>query len=499
MSVIKYRTLKFLHVDIALHSFFEAPTIAQLATVIEGTNRTKKVQQITPFQSRERGQLLPLSFNQERRMLLSQLLKNQGLPPIVRNVFNAFHIEGHIEFSALHKSINCLVERHAILRTFFSFVDDQPTQFIQDLLELRIKVVDIQSLPESVKKTEVARIAQIEANNPFHLHNCPPIRLLLIQLDREIYVLIVVLDHIVADGWSIGILIRELCSLYNAFFQGLPSPLADLPIQFIDYIYWQKEWAKGKALEELSVYWRKIFKFSSFFRLDLPFRHEYPVNPLSSSNTCTVELSEHISQSLQVLCQRKRITMFIAFLATLSVVLHKYTGMPDVGIFSPVAHRDFPETANLIGWLAGQLYLRCDLAGDPTLAEVIERVRKTFIDAYTHKDITGSLLMDIANETLGIDQGASVFPMMFFDYDDGQSDSLELINLTTRPFEVTTTVATVGLSLFAYRQDKTIKLRLVYGVDSYKVYDMQRMLRDFQRVLESICLAVDQHLSELHL
>lgn len=496
-STVMYQIRTLFTIDLPLHRLFEAPTLAQLAREVDAYTSGKQVRHSIPFQTNGQSDPPPLSFNQEHRLLLNQRLKEQGLPPLVRNIFSAFQIEGHLDHALLQRSIQYLIERHDILRTFFPCINEQTTQCIRDSLTLDIQMVDIQSLPEAARDKEAATLAEREINQPFFPERGPLIHFLLIRLAKNTCIFLIVMEHILADGWSMGVLVRELSTIYNALLRNAQPLLTGLPIQFIDYACWQRQSVNGEALEELRAYWRHVFEASSFFQLDLPFTRVSPENPRFTSNTGTLELSESLTQSLQLFCQREKITPFMALVAALSVVLHTYTKMPDIGIFSPVAHRDLPETANLIGWLAGRIYIRSNCAGDPTLAEIIKRVRGACIDAYTHKDLPVPLLMDIANEAAGIGNEASVFPIMFFDYDDTPPNALDLQGTVTRPFDVNITTATIGLSLFAFRKQGTIAFQLLYGVDTYQDEDIKKMLTNLRTVIEHMLFDPDQCLSSL--
>src|SRR5205085_6879089 len=239
-------------VEIALRALFEAPTVSDLAQRIESALRDEQRLDVVPLRPVPRGEELALSFTQQRRRFLEQL--EPGSP--FYNIPAAVRLRGALNSAALATSIAAVVRRHEALRTRFASADGRPVQIIEPALKLELPVTDLREFPVQQREAAFQRLAREEARHSFDLTTGPLLRTSLLRLDEQEHVLLVTMHHIISDGWSVGVLLREIAALYEAFAKGEPAPLAELPIQFADFAQWQRQCLQGDLLTTQLSYWK---------------------------------------------------------------------------------------------------------------------------------------------------------------------------------------------------------------------------------------------------
>jgi hypothetical protein len=291
----------------------------------------------------------PLAFGQQRLWFLDQL--EPGNPVYTLPV--AVRLEGSLNLAALERSINEVVRRHDALRTTFIAEDGQPFQVIAPNLTVAVPVVDLQQFTETEREAEVQRLAAQAAWLPFDLAHGPLVRVSLLRLSKEEHVLLVTMHHIISDGWSAGVLVRELVALYEAFSTGKPSPLPELPIQYSDYAVWQRQLLQGDALEAPLSYWKK--QLADVPVLQLPTDRPRPAVQEFRGATHFFELPPALIEQFRALSRREGATLYMSLLAVFKVFLHRYTGQDDIVVGSPIADRQRPEIEGLIGFFANSL------------------------------------------------------------------------------------------------------------------------------------------------
>lgn len=320
-----------------------------------------------------------LSFAQQRLWFLNQL--EQDTP--VYNIVKAVRMSGVLDVEVLQKTLAAIVARHEALRTTFAVTEGSPVQIIVESRSVELAIIDLSTCPEMACEGELQRLLIAEARRSFNLSHDVMLRATVLQLDQQENVLLLVMHHIASDGWSIGILFREFVTLYAAFCLGQPSPLPELPIQYADFAVWQQQWLQGEVLEQQLAYWTRQLA-DNLPVCELPTDRPRPAVQSYRGARQSLVLPGTLSDALKALSRREGVTLFMTLLAAFQTLLHRYTGQDDIVVGSPIAGRTRAELEGLIGFFVNTLVLRTDLSGNPTLRELLGRVRETALGAYAH-------------------------------------------------------------------------------------------------------------------
>jgi amino acid adenylation domain-containing protein len=435
--------------------------------------------------------VFPTSFAQQRMWFLDQWVP--GSPVYIIPL--AVRLAGHLRVAALEHSLNEIVRRHEALRTTFSVMDGQPVQVITPQLSLSLPVIDLRALPETERETEVRRLATAEAQQPFDLTQGPLLRATLLRLGEHEQVLLLTLHHIVADGWSIGILLRELVALYAAFCLGQPSPLPELPLQYADFAVWQRQWLQAERLEPLLAYWTRQLQELSL--LELPTDRPRPAVQSYRGACQSLRLPYTLSNALNALSRREGVTLFMTLLAAFQTLLHRYTGQDDLVVGSPIAGRTRAETEGLIGFFVNTLVLRTDLSGNPTFRELLGRVRETALGAYAHQELPFERLVEELHAERNLSR-TPLFQVMFV-LQNVPIKSLELPELTASLLNVDNETAKFDLTVSLGEREDGISGEFEYNTDLFEATTIARMLGHWQTLLAGVVANPERRLSELPL
>ena len=309
------------------------------------------------------------------------------------NVSLAVRMRGKLNTEALEQSLREIVSRHEVLRTSFPTVEHKPVQLIAPALDLTLPVVCLTLAAESTQEDEIRRFIDEEARIPFNLAEAPLLRLRLLRLGAEDSVLVCTIHHIISDGWTIGVMVREVGALYDAFAHGRPSPLPPLPVQYADFAVWQREWLRGAVLDRQLAYWKQQLSGAGE-QIELPTDRPRPAVQNYEGASTSFSLRGQIVNSLRTLSRREGVTLFMTMLAAFQCLLHRYSGSDDISVGSPIANRSRPETEGLIGCFINTLVLRVNMSGNPTFKELLARVREVTLGAYAHQDVPFEVLVE---------------------------------------------------------------------------------------------------------
>ncbi|MGC1676242.1 MAG: amino acid adenylation domain-containing protein [Candidatus Binataceae bacterium] len=484
------RIREVFRIEIPLRRLFEAPTVAGLAASIDAGGEMGLV--APPIVPVSRNGDMPLSFAQQRLWFIDQLDPGSS----VYNFPVAVHLSGSLNLPALKLSLNEIVKRHEALRTTVATLDGRPTQIIVPLLSLALPIVDLRDLLEPERKEEVQRLATNEALRPFDLAEGPLVRATILRLSDNEHVGLLTMHHIVCDGWSTGILIREMAALYEAFCSGKPVLLPDLPIQYADFAHWQRSWLEGEVLETQLAYWRRQLGGAPPL-LDLPTDHTRPMVQTFRGAHQSLRLSQNLSAGLKALSRQHGVTLFMTLLAAFKILLHCYTSQEDISIGTPIANRNRLELEGLIGFFVNTLVVRTDLSGDPDFPELLRRVREVCLGAYAHQDLPFERLV----EELHLERNLSRNPLfqVMFVLQNVRLEKLELQGLTLEPIEVDSGTTHFDLTLHIADTGPDLIATMAYNTDLFDFRTIARMLQHLEIVLQTVCTSPNLHLSELQL
>ena len=479
------------HIELPLHALFEAPTIAGLAKGVEESQRaTQKITRLSmPAISRDDDS--PLSFAQARLWFLDQLEPNSS----VYNVPSGMRLKGLLNVGALEQSINEIVRRHEVLRTSFSMVEGEAVQIISPSLALALPIVELSHLPEVEREAEAQRVAEEEVRRPFDLGQGPLLRAKLVRLGDDDHVLLVTMHHIVSDGWSMGVFFRELSILYEAFSKGKPSTLAVLPIQYVDYAVWQRDWLKGEILDTQLSYWKR--QLENIPTLQLPTDRRRPTVQSYRGAGQSLELSKALPDQVKALSRKEGTTLFMTLLAAFQTLLYRYTGQDDIAVGSPMAGRTRTEIEGLIGFFVNTLVLRGDLSGNPTFRELLARVRKVAVEAYAHQDVPFEKLVEELQPQRNLSH-SPLFQVMFV-FQNAPATALEFQGLSMSPMINGSDTAKFDLTLSIREESGGLRGDLQYNTDLFDRSTVERMLNHFENLLKGIVADPDRRLSDFAL
>src|SRR5579859_4668805 len=377
------RLRETLQIELPVRAIYDAPTVASLSTRIEQERELASGEPVPAITPAERGKPLPLSFAQQRLWFLDQLQSDHAfytLPSIL-------YLRGSLDVAALEQSLQDLIQRHEMLRTTFTTYDGEPVQRIAPYSRLFLPVIQLPGTEGLGKREEMIDVlAREEAQRPFNLVDGPLIRTLLLRLNPQEHLLLLTLHHIIADGWSIEILLQEASALYTAYVRGQPLTLPALPIHYVDYALWQRSWLQGAILDRQLDYWRHQLKNAPTM-LALPTDRPRPAIQTYKGARYAFQLPLSLTWHLHTLGREEGVTLFMTLLAAFQALLFRYSHQTDIVVGTPISGRIRREAEGVVGLFLNMLALRIQLDPDRTFRDLLRRVRDVALDAYMHQDI----------------------------------------------------------------------------------------------------------------
>nr|QEO74481.1 condensation domain-containing protein [uncultured bacterium] len=439
-----------------------------------------------------RPQIYPLSFAQEGLWFLDRLQPGNA----AYNLPAAFRCTGRLEVKALEQAFGEIVRRHETLRTTFGVEEGRPVQIVAARGAAELSLVNLQDLPEAEREAEVLRRAAGEGSRPFDLERGPLVRAKLLRLGEEEHVLLFTMHHIISDAWSIGILIKELATLYGAYVRGEESPLPELPVQYADYAAWQREHLRGEVLERQLLYWREQLRGAPA-TLELPTDSPRPPVQTTRGAQHRFEIPGPLFASLKSLCHRQAVTPYMLLLAAFQVLLARYTRQGDILVGTPVANRTQEETQELIGLFLNTLVLRADLSDDPTFIELLSRVREAALGAFQHQ---GAPFEKVVGE-LGVERDLSRSPVfqVLFSLQNAPAEAFKLPGLEISRLQVEKSTAQFDLMLFLWETGDGLMCSLEYNADLFERATAERIAAHYARLLEAAAADPGRRAGELPL
>ena len=491
------RVRQAFQIDMPLRDLFDTPILADLAERVDVMLRQSHGLVVTPIEPapREEGRGLPLSFAQQRLWFLDQLEPDSPL----YNVPMVMRIQGAMNVTVLEQSLNEIVRRHEALRTTFTAADGVALQHILPEMVIPLSVVDLATLPDGEREQEAMRLATAEAQRPFSLAVGPLLRAQLLRMGDEDHIVLLTMHHIVSDGWSMTILLRELLTIYEAFSKGQPSPLPDLGIQYADFAHWQRNWLQGEALETQLAYWRRQLHNAPPL-LELPTDRPRPALQTYRGASRSFDLPAELYRQIKALSRKEGATVYMTLLAAFQALLCRYTGQTDISVGTPIANRNRTEIEELIGFFVNTLVLRTDLTDEPTFRKLLVRVRETTLAAYAHQDLPFEMLVDELKLTRDMSY-SPLFQVMFVLQDAVTRkpwlNAGGLSGLTLSSLDLDSGVAKFDLVLEMVEQDDSLSGTFEYSTDLFDESTIDRMIGHLRTLLQSIAANPDQSVASL--
>lgn len=483
--VSRIRTL--FSIELPVHQVFEYPTIAALSPVIEAVCHQGNYRISAPIQPIKQSEYFPLSFSQQRLWFLNHL---EGHRPIY-NMPAALRIIGSLQISILERSFQEIVARQASLRTTFPVVDGIPTQKIASHIDFSLPVIDLQALSGDEQAIAVQHHIWEVTRASFVFDREPLLRLRLLCLAPESYVLVVVMHHIIADGWSIGVLIRELSTLTQAFLveANSPPPLAPLPIQYVDFAVWQQQLLQDELLAPQVDYWKQQLADATHV-LDLP--TDYPRPPVQTfrGSQESFELSPALTAQLHQWSRQSGATVFMVLFTAFVSLLYRYSGQQDILVGSPIANRNRQELEDIIGFFVNTLVLRTRLSDDLSFQALLNQVKQTCLEAYSYQDLPFDKLVEILNPERSLSHNP-LFQVMFV-FQNAPREALKFSDITLDWLDVDTATTKFDLTLIMEERGSQFVGVIEYSQDLYNRTTIQRLIGHLQTLLSEMVIAPEQ-------
>ncbi len=433
----------------------------------------------------------PLSFAQQRLWFLEQLEPGSA----VYHIGHALRLRGELHVEALQRALDGIVARHEALRTRFVAKDGFPVQVIAEPQTVPLTILELTPPAADDREAALQRILTTEVQRPFDLTRDLLFRATLIRLAAAEHVLLLVVHHIAADGWSLEILFRELASLYEAAKTGCPSALSALPLQYADYAVWQRQWLQGEVLEASLAYWRR--QLADLMPLELPTDRPRPVRHSSRGNSLRFVVSAELTDKLRELARMEGATLYMLLLAAFLTLLSRYTGQDDLAVGTPVANRDRMEIEPLIGFFVNTLVMRGDLSGNPSFRELLQRVRGVALDAFDHQDLPFETLVEMLRPERHLNRNP-LFQTLFQLLAAADSPpTLPGVQVDRLP--IASASVRFDLELHMREARAGLNATMVYSSDIFEARTIERMLGHFHTLLEGIVKGPDTPIASLPL
>ncbi len=487
------RVRAVLGVDLPLRELFAHPTVEALAARIDALARSMQagVSQ-PPLVPVPRTQRLPVSFAQKRLWVMDRMRPGNS----AYNISGAIRLQGALDAEVLGRCVDEIVRRHESLRTAFELEGDEPVQRIAPALSVPLGFVDLSDLPEAQRMATAVQLVMKEAGRSFDLARAPLIHLSLLRLSPQEHVLVLVMHHIISDGWSRGVLIRDLMALYEAFSAHKPSPLAEPAVHYADFACWQRSWLRGEVLEAQLAYWRRQLEGAPPV-LALPTDRPRPATQSLRGAHHRASLPPPLVEALKRFSRAEGATLFMTLMAAFQALLARYTGQDDIPVGTDVAGRNHAALDGLIGFFVNQLVIRGRLEGDPTFRTLLARVRETALEAYAHQDLPFEELVRAVNPERGL--GHSPLFQVKLAMQNMPVTELQLPGLSLSGVQFENATSKFDITLVLEEFEGSLVGLWEFSTDLFDEDTIVRMAGAYQRVLEAVAAAPELRLSALPL
>lgn len=477
-------------VDVPLRTVFEAPTVAAFTLELDRARHAQSGLMGPPLVPVARHTTEPLSYAQQRLWFFDQFEPGQAS----YTISGAVRLKGCLDLAVLTRTFNEVVRRHEALRTTFTTIDGTPVQRIASEREISLPLVDLMEVPKEERESRASVLARAEAQTPFDLSTGPLLRVRILRLTSTEHIVLFTMHHIVADGWSMGVVVREVAALYTAFVQRHPSPLPEIAIQYADYAQWQRKWLSGPVLQQQLTYWIEHLAGIPAV-LNLPTDRPRPSVQGYRGATHSFSVATPTVTGLYQVGQQAHATLFMTVAAAFTVLLSRYSGQSDICLGTPIANRMRVELEPLIGFFVNTLVLRTRIDHTQSFLTLLEQVRTTALNAYAHQDIPFEHLVEVLNPERLLSH-TPLFQVMLV-LQNAPMDKLDLPGLTLEPVTVDSGTTTFDLTLNMTEEAGRLAGLMEYNTDLFEAATIERLTNHYVRLLEAIVADPTTRVSEL--
>lgn len=471
--------------EVAIYEFFEAPTVEAVAGTLAEAASCE-----SPIETVSRVERLSLSSAQQRLWFIDRLEGGSS----AYHIPISLRLEGELDLVALQFALDALLARHETLRTVFVQLDGQPLQRILPTRNFELRCVDFSVQTVYEREAELLKHIREELSAPFELSTGPLVRGRLLKLSNREHVLLITMHHIISDGWSVGVLVQELATLYTALKEERPNPLPPLPIQYADYAQWQQRWRTGTQLQDQLAYWKQHLQGAPELLELTTDRQRPPVQSYRGAGV-RVALGSELAVDLRSLSRRHNCTLAMTLCCAWSILMSRLSGQEDIVIGMPVANRRRTEVEGLIGLFVNTLAVRVRLQGDPSVAELLRRVKETMVAAYAHQDAPFEEVVEAVQPIRTLSH-SPVFQVMFVLHNTPRS-VVQIPALTLIEQEVPLCTSKFDLTLSLQESAEDIAGSLNYASELFDATTMQRWSECLKNVLRAMVLEAHARVSDL--
>ncbi|MCU7520951.1 MAG: amino acid adenylation domain-containing protein [Ignavibacteria bacterium] len=478
-------------IEIPFNILFEEKTLSALAERIDRIVRSDMEVPDKPVKY-DVAEKIPLSFPQQRLWFLDKL--QPGMTSY--NIPAAVKIIGEINLSLLTEAVNTVAGRHQVLKTLFREIDGQPVQVINHDFRADIKITDLKDTAGENRLKEVDRIMDTETSRPFNLQEGPLFRIHILLLSKDECIILFVIHHIIADGWSMSILVNEVASAYEALIKNKNLALPELNLQYTDYSIWQNRmYEAGKFSQQLN-YWKD--KLSNIPQVSGLYT-DFPRKPILSvnGNSASDILDTDTLKELLELSRKEGATLFMSLLAAFNILLHKYSGQYNISIGAPVAGRVRTEIENLIGFFVNNVVLLTELERGLTFKELLKKVRTTSLEAYANQDVPFEKVVEAVAPLRDLSR-SPLFQVMFV-FQNFRTNGFDLEDLQISSYPIRSTTSNFDLSMVLNESEEGLMMALEYNSDLFKPETIELMLRHYKNIIKSVLLDPDVTIEDLNI
>ncbi|TQV86009.1 non-ribosomal peptide synthetase [Aliikangiella coralliicola] len=474
-------------IELPLKALFENTSVAGFSQLIVNAEKSQ-IPAIKPVDKTQYDRL-PLSFAQERLWFIDQLEPGS----VGYNAAGALSIEGKLDVEELESAFNLIIERHDNLRTIFPSENGKAQQVILEKLEFKLDYLDLSEITDPKERdTRAKKYCLQEATKPFDLTKGPLIRGKVIKFSQQQHILLLNMHHIISDGWSLGVLLAELSSIMNAFALGQTPELPELPIQYVDYSVWQKNWLEqGGVLQQQLSYWRK--KLAGVPEsLDLATDFPRPSVQSFAGDSESFVLNSQLTRALSKLAESKGCTLYMALLAAVKTLLYRYTGQADICVGSPIANRQYGETEKLIGMFVNTLALRSQFDDKDNFNNILSKVKNTCLEAYEHQDTPFEKIVEVVQPKRNLAMSPLFQVMVIL-----QNTEMEVLDQQIKPYELETSISNFDLTFEFTENADGLAATIEYSTALFKSQTIKRLVRHFSELCKAIIAQPENNLTEL--